>query len=395
MVREQGRFGERFQVEALVGSGGMGMVFRGRDLLDGQAVALKVLRRQGHNATERLLREAEALAALSHPAIVRYVAHGMTLQGEPYLAMEWLDGETLADRLARGAIGSVAAARLGRRVLLALAVAHAHGIVHRDIKPSNVFLPEADLGQAKLLDFGIARRTQDDWPVTRPGTALGTAMYVAPEQARDGDAVDGRADIFSLGCVLYECATGEPPRRQVSHAGGTPACYELDPAGQCWAVAQPLREVLARMLALEPAKRPGNAEELSAELASVADTLVANGQSAERRRESLSGDEQRVVAVVMVSGMRRENGDDAKEAALQELLAEHGAQADHISTGTMKIAFTSQGTPQDHATQAARCALHLKAALPDASLGISTSRADITGDRPASYSPKPPPALST
>ena len=379
MVREQGRFGERFQVEALVASGGMGVVFRGRDLLDGQAVALKVLRRQGHNATERLLREAEALAALSHPAVVRYVGHGMTLQGEPYLAMEWLDGETLADRLARGAIGSVAAARLGSRVLLALAVAHAHGVVHRDIKPSNLFLPEADLGQAKLLDFGIARRTQDDWPVTRPGTALGTAMYMAPEQARDGDAVDGRADIFSLGCVLYECATGEPPCRQVSHAGRTPAWYEADPTGQCWAVAQPLREVLARMLALEPAKRPGDVEELSAELASVADTLVANGQSAERRRETLSVDEQRVVAVVLVAGMRRENRNDAEEAALQELLAPHRTQAERMADGTIRISFTGQATPLDQATQAARCALRLKAALPDASLGISTSRTDMAG----------------
>jgi len=379
VVREQGRFGERFQVEALVASGGMGVVFRGRDLLDGQAVALKVLRRQGHNATERLLREAEALAALSHPAVVRYVGHGMTLQGEPYLAMEWLDGETLADRLARGAIGSVAAARLGSRVLLALAVAHAHGVVHRDIKPSNLFLPEADLGQAKLLDFGIARRTQDDWPVTRPGTALGTAMYMAPEQARDGDAVDGRADIFSLGCVLYECATGEPPCRQVSHAGRTPAWYEADPTGQCWAVAQPLREVLARMLALEPAKRPGDVEELSAELASVADTLVANGQSAERRRETLSVDEQRVVAVVLVAGMRRENRNDAEEAALQELLAPHRTQAERMADGTIRISFTGQATPLDQATQAARCALRLKAALPDASLGISTSRTDMAG----------------
>jgi serine/threonine protein kinase len=104
VVRDRGRFGERFQVESLVGSGGMGMVFRGRDLLDGQPVAVKVLRKQGHDATERLFREAEALAALAHPAIVRYVAHGATLQGEPYLVMEWLDGETLEDRLARGAV---------------------------------------------------------------------------------------------------------------------------------------------------------------------------------------------------------------------------------------------------------------------------------------------------
>ena len=232
VVRDRGRFGERFQVESLVGSGGMGMVFRGRDLLDGQPVAVKVLRKQGHDATERLFREAEALAALAHPAIVRYVAHGATLQGEPYLVMEWLDGETLEDRLARGAIGPVAAARLGSRVLGALAAAHGLGIVHRDLKPSNLFLPGADLGQAKLLDFGIARWTHDDLRVTRPGKTLGTPMYMAPEQARDGEAVDGRADIFSLGCVIYECATGEPPpRADEAHTWGSAETIE-DPASR-------------------------------------------------------------------------------------------------------------------------------------------------------------------
>jgi hypothetical protein len=184
VAREQRRFGERFDVEALVGSGGMGMVFRGRDRVDGQAVALKVLHRQEPMASERFLREAEALAALAHPAIVRYVAHGTTPQGEPYLAMEWLDGETLADRLARGAYrAGLAAARLGSRVLQALAVAHARGIVHRDIKPSNLFLPAADLDQVKLLDFGIARRTQDDWQVTRPGNR---ARHAPVHGARTG-----------------------------------------------------------------------------------------------------------------------------------------------------------------------------------------------------------------
>jgi serine/threonine protein kinase len=180
LAREHRCFGERFEVKALIGSGGMGMVFRGRDRVDGQAVALKVLHRQGPLASERFQREAEALAALAHPAIVRYVAHGKTQQGEPYLAMEWLDGETLADRLLRGVVGPMATARLGSRVLQALAAAHARGIVHRDLKPSNLFLPAAQLDQVKLLDFGIARRAQDEWQMTRPGTTLGTGLYMAP-----------------------------------------------------------------------------------------------------------------------------------------------------------------------------------------------------------------------
>jgi tetratricopeptide (TPR) repeat protein len=378
VAREQRRLGERFQVEALVGSGGMGMVFRGRDLLDGQVVALKVLHRRRHNAVERFFREAEALAALSHPAIVRYVAHGVTLQGEPYLAMEWLDGETLADRLARGAIGPVAAARLGSRVLQALAAAHGRGIVHRDIKPSNLFLPWADLGQAKLLDFGIARQTGEAFPVTRPGMALGTPMYMAPEQARSGDAVDGRADIFSLGCVLYECATGQLPQLQASPGREARTWDEIDPAGPCPDVPQPLRQVLNRMLALNPAERPDNAQGLSAELALAAEALATTGHDTEsvRRHATLSGNEQRVGAVVLVSAIAR---DDLRETALQEVLAAHGVRAERMANGTTKIAFTAQATPLDQATQAARCALRLKAALPDASLGISTSRADLAG----------------
>ena len=203
--------GERFDVETLIGSGGMGLVFRCFDRVDGRLVAVKVLQHREHIASERFAREAQVLASLVHPAIVRYVAHGTTLGGEPYLAMEWLDGETLADRLGRGPLGPRATAQLGARVLGALAAAHAHGIVHRDIKPSNLFLPDGDLERAKLLDFGIARRAHAS-PLTRPGGMVGTPAYMAPEQLRDGTEVDGRADVFGLGCVLCECLTGESPR---------------------------------------------------------------------------------------------------------------------------------------------------------------------------------------
>jgi hypothetical protein len=291
--------------------------------------------------------------------------------------MEWLDGETLADRLVRGAIGPVAAARMGSRVLRALAAAHRHGIVHRDIKPSNLFLPAADLGQAKLLDFGIARRAQDDLRVTGPGKTLGTPMYMAPEQARDGDAVDGRADIFSLGCVLYECATGEPPPSWASYAAEARTWDDVDSTWLSSPLPRPLREVLSRMLAVQPGKRPDSAEDLATELEAMAETLAANGQDAipMRRPETLSGDEQRVAAVVMLSATR----DDLRSAALRGLLAAHGARAECLANGTTEILFTGKSTPLDQATQAARCALRLKAALPDASLGISTSRADMAG----------------
>jgi hypothetical protein len=381
-MREQRRFGERFEVESLVGSGGMGMVFRARDLVDGRPVALKVLRRREHKATERFLREAEALAALVHPGIVRYVAHGATPLGEPYLAMEWLDGETLADRLGRGAVGHLAAARLGSRVLQALAVAHAHDIVHRDIKPSNLFLPAADLDQVKLLDFGIAQRSQDEWQVTRPGTILGTPLYMAPEQAGDGQAIDRRADFFSLGCVLVECATGEAPRLGAKRGTGT--WDETDPDGPWSAVPRPLRTVLERMVAVDPAQRPDDAEKLSVELAAVAETMVATRQGTQgvRHNKTLSGNEQRVAAVVVVSGIARDSGDvqgESRRLALQEVLAAHGAKAERTAEGLTTIDFTGLGIPADQAAQVARLALRLKGIFPEARVGLSTSRTDIGG----------------
>jgi len=382
VVRERMRFGERFEVEALVGSGGMGMVFRGRDAMDGQAVALKVLQRQGATSTERFLREAEALAALAHPAIVRYVAHGVTPQGEPYLAMEWLDGETLADRLARGAVGPLAAARLGGRVLQALAAAHGRGIVHRDIKPANLFLPAAELDQVKLLDFGIARRTQDDWRVTRPGSVLGTPLYMAPEQVCDRDAVDRRADVFSLGCVLVECATGKPPRLSADQRNRTDTENGDELRALYLALPQPLRAVLDRMLAWQPAQRPDDAQELSAELGLVAQRLAETGRPAgqavhpSRRNRALSRSEQRVAAVVVISGLSQSQ---VHEAALRELLAAHGVRAEHTDNGLTTIASTGLGIPADQAAQAARLALRLKGVFHGCSLGLSTSRTESGG----------------
>ena len=376
-VREERRFGDRFEVEALVGSGGQAMVFRARDLVDGRAVALKVLAGQGHNASERFKREAEMLATIAHPAIVRYVAHGATARGEPYLAMEWLDGETLAERLARETLDPAATARLGSRVLQALAVAHRRGIVHWDIKPSNLFLPTADLALVKLIDFGIARRAQGDQQVTRPGTSLGTPLYMAPEQAGDGDAVDGRADIFSLGCVLLECLVGQPPRMHADAGPGTHTRDRLASETLGWAAPPPLRLVLERMLAPDPAQRPDDAGKLAAELAAVAETLSAGAPERQRtpRTKTLSGSEQRVAVVVVAAGVVR----DARETAWQELLALHRARPEQLTDGLTAITFTGPGIAADMAVQAARFAVGLHRLFPEASQGISTSRAGVGG----------------
>ena len=153
---------ERFVVERLAAAGGMGRVFRALDAETHEVVALKVLDAKGSEgsmsrALERFAREARLLAQIRHPGVVRFVAFGTTSRGEPYLAMEWLEGETLAARLARAPLSIDETLTLARRIASALASAHAAGVVHRDIKPSNVLLVGGEVDQAKIIDFGIAR----------------------------------------------------------------------------------------------------------------------------------------------------------------------------------------------------------------------------------------------
>src|SRR4051794_11723683 len=181
----------------------MSIVYRARDKHTGALVALKVL--QGSDQLgARFARESRVLAELSHPGIVRYVAHGATAAGQRYLAMEWLDGEDLAERLIRGGLTARESVVLATRVAEALGFAHVRGIVHRDIKPSNIFLPERQAERVKILDFGIARQREGvaSLDMTMTGTRLGTPAYMSPEQARGLAELDARVDVFALGCVL-------------------------------------------------------------------------------------------------------------------------------------------------------------------------------------------------
>jgi len=192
----------------------MGTIFRARDLITDHAVALKLLLDPGGAAgelTERFLREARFLSDLRHPGIVAYLAHGQTSEGLAYLAMEWLEGEDLARRLGRSSLSTAESLTLLRVVAGALHAAHRRGVVHRDIKPSNLFLRGGEVARAAVLDFGIARRLHISNAMTRTGAVIGTPAYMAPEQARGSRVITPSADIFSLGCVLFECLTGEPP----------------------------------------------------------------------------------------------------------------------------------------------------------------------------------------
>ena len=199
--------GVPFELVAEAGSGGMGTVYKARDR-SGRPVAVKILGK--HACPVRFAREIDVLAHLEHPNIVGYVGHGETSDGRTYLAMEWRDGQSLHEIVSSSPMSVKAAVRITRDVARGLAAAHAAGIVHRDVKPSNVIVTHE--GAVKIVDFGVAlSREQTIDALTRTGQVVGTPGYMAPEQARADRAIDGRTDLFALGCLLHRCATGRRP----------------------------------------------------------------------------------------------------------------------------------------------------------------------------------------
>ena len=201
---------ERYELEELVGTGGMSSVYRAHDRLLERDVALKVLHQEFTADTdyvERFRREARSVAQLSHPNIVTVIDRGEQ-DGRQYIVFEYVKGENLKALVQRvGPLPEEEAVRLALQIARALGFAHDNGLVHRDVKPQNVLL-NGD-GQAKVTDFGIAR-SLDVGGLTQTGTVMGTSDYIAPEQAR-GSQVDAQSDIYSLGTVLYELLTGEVP----------------------------------------------------------------------------------------------------------------------------------------------------------------------------------------
>jgi serine/threonine-protein kinase len=200
----------RYELEELVGSGGMSSVYRARDRLLERSVALKILHEQytrDDDYVERFRREARSVAQLTHPNIVTVIDRGEQ-DGRQFIVFEYVDGENLKQLLEReGPLSAQEAIELVLQVARGLAFAHSQGLVHRDVKPQNVLL-DAD-GRAKVTDFGIARSLEVDG-MTVTGTVMGTSNYIAPEQAR-GQTVDEQTDVYSLGCVLYELLAGDVP----------------------------------------------------------------------------------------------------------------------------------------------------------------------------------------
>src|SRR5882724_3924522 len=208
--------GGRYELDGIVGRGGMAEVFRARDIRLDRIVAVKTLRddlARDQTFQARFRREAQSAASLNHPSIVAVYDTGEDMVGGtpvPYIVMEFVDGRTLRDLLRDDRrLLPERALEITDGVLRALDYSHRNGIVHRDIKPGNVMLTRA--GDVKVMDFGIARAVSDSQAtMTQTAQVIGTAQYLSPEQAR-GERVDARSDLYSAGCLLYELLTGRPP----------------------------------------------------------------------------------------------------------------------------------------------------------------------------------------
>lgn len=266
----------RFHLQEEAGRGGMGVVWKAWDQVRQAWVAVKVLHVMRNTVMARFDREIRLLEGMHHPYVVRYHDRGQLPDGRRYLVMEWVEGETLAQRLHRGALSLDEAIELGRKLASALGAAHRQGIVHRDFKPSNVLLVGCDLRQPRLLDFGIARDVESQTHLTASEAILGTPGYVAPEQARSSRLADPRADIYALGVTLYECMTGCLP-----FGGATPIERLMAPLQSPPTPLRNLRpdaspyleQIFERMLARDPSQRPQDGDTAERWLAAASTSL--------------------------------------------------------------------------------------------------------------------------
>ena len=272
--------GGRFEILDTLGVGGMGVVYKARQMPIDRLVALKLLSGElstDRETVQRFLNEARIISRLKHRNTVKLHDFGETSDGRLFIAMEYLDGGTLRDVLDRGRVGVKPALRLIREIALSLSEAHAAEIVHRDLKPENILFEDVygEDFSLRVLDFGIAKLHVAGPRLTAPGTRLGTPEYMAPEQAW-GDEVDHRTDLYALGIMFYELLTGQVPffsQNQIEiylkHQQNAPRPFsEFEPPLE---VAATVEALVMKLLAKEKDERPQSTEEL----VSTIDALLA------------------------------------------------------------------------------------------------------------------------
>ena len=335
----------RYEILDVLGSGGMGTVYRALDHSLGREVAIKALAhtfRGDWGSLRRFEREARVLATLSHPNIAT-IFGVERLDDSMYLVLERVDGETLAERLRRGALRLEETIRVAEQIIAGLEEAHGKGVIHRDLKPSNVML-SAD-GRVKLVDFGLAKTAHSTAPrgvpaepITAEGVVLGTARYMSPEQVR-GEHVDMRTDVWAFGCVLYEMLTGRPVFEGRSVSEVVAAVLRDEPDWQALPTDTPpnIRRLLRRCLAREPRSRLQHIGDARLDLVeiddAIADADVAR-QARQRRRALMAIAAAVIVGLVafIVFGLPRGAQNDPVPARLSLELPARLTLASEFST---------------------------------------------------------------
>jgi tetratricopeptide (TPR) repeat protein len=392
----------RFKIEKKAGSGGMGTVYRAHDVVDGSKVALKILASEEVRDAERFAQEAAILATLSHPAIVRYVAHGVTGE-QHFLAMEWLDGENLDVRADKEPLGLLQVLGVLRRTTQALSYAHERDIIHRDIKPENLFLPGGRIEGLKLLDFGVARLTQAKRKLTQTGVFLGTPAYVAPEVVMGSRAADRRIDFYSLGCVAFRCLTGRTPFES-DDVGAllTKIMIEEPPSVKKYAPAVPdaMADLVARLLKKDPGERPADGVELLALLDKLEDLPDVRPEYRKRRASvSLTLSEKRMGCLVMAGPPGGERlprpSDRPQDTAVvvervgaapdlvgleAQLASTYNATVHSFPDGSYIVRLPPVGKAADLATRAAQAALLARRHTPDRPFVVVSAQVSVSDD---------------
>lgn len=299
-------FGDRYRIAALLGKGGMGSVYEAEHILLGRKVALKILHPEYADRPDvrrRFENEARAVVAIDHPNIVRALDVGRAPDGSPFLVFERLRGRDLEESLTqRGALDLRAATRIVCAVSDALAAAHERGIVHRDLKPANVFLEEPG-DVPKVLDFGISKLGMSGGMSTHTGMMMGTPAYMAPEQLRDASRVDGRADIFAAGVMLYRMLAGALPHEAKSWDGWLSARRAGPPVVE--SVPESINAAIARAMQVEPDARFATMRDFRAALLPFANQSVSGHPHVDAHGEM------RIVTVLLSNAPR-----DVVEAAV-------------------------------------------------------------------------------
>ncbi len=379
----------RFALIERVAQGGMGTVFRATDLETSKTVAVKVLGLDQPFDVVRFGREAAMIAALHHPNVVDYVAHGEA-DGVRYIVQGWVDGITL-EQLTRtqGATAREAIA-VGAAIASALHAIHAQGMIHRDVKPANIILTDGDPARAVLVDFGIARLEHETGVLTRAGAVLGTPSFMSPEQARGSIKISAAADVWALGCVLYEMLSG-----RVAFAGKTPIAIrakllvaEPKPLGPLCPEAPPaLLTLVGQMLRKEVALRPQHGGE-------VVDRLLALSPVPAGPRRVVGAAAGPTLALPVQTRERTTSADansyvlisTAEPGALigltdrlVEVAAMHQLDFDVLEDGSALLTARQPG--KAGAISATRAGIALRTLIPDGALSVfGRAHADDTLD---------------